>query len=127
MIEIKKEILEQIQRSAIEDPRYIAKIIRRINPEIKKVIQYLANLEIPLQDACTVFCYYCENGLDNFEIKETKTIEEFFEEIEKDNEALADYITICDFSQANKIVTLIALYRIFESELEIRKMEIDET
>ena len=123
MIKIKKEILAQIQRSSIEDDRYFVKLIKRISPEIKRVIQALVTLDISIQDACTIFCHYCENGLDNFVVHGTKTVEEVFEEIEKDNEALADYITICDFSQANKTVTLVVLYRVFESELEIRSLD----
>lgn len=122
MVKIKSEILEQIQRSAIEDPRYLAKLIRRIEPEIKKVIQYLVSLDISLQDMCTIFCYYCENGLDNFEIKGDKSVEEAFKELESENEAIADHIIYCDFANADKLVTLTVLYRIFESELEIRRL-----
>lgn len=124
MIKIKREILEQIQRSSVEDDRYLAKLMRRIDPKIKKVIQYLANLDMSLQDICTLFCSHCANGLDKYNVEnENGTVEEFFKKIELENESIADYITICDFSQANRLVTLIILYRVFESELEIRKLQ----
>lgn len=124
MIKIKKEILGQIQRSGKEDPRYFIKILRRINPEIKKVIQFLTTSEISLKDACTFFCAYCENGLDNFVIgKQKDTVEEFFKKIEDCNTTIADYIVYCDFSQANRLMTLVILYRVFESELEIRELQ----
>lgn len=122
MIEIKQEILEQIQRSAIEDSRYLVKIINRLNPEIKKTIQTLAALDCSLQEACTIFCHCCENGLDKFKIDQVKHVDEFFKEIEEVNEGVADYITICDMAQANRLMTLITLYRIFESELEVRRL-----
>ena len=124
VIKIKKEILEQIQRSAEEDPRYIVKVVKRISPQIKEVIQYLSTLELSLRDICTIFCGHCRNGLDNYSVMMMKkgTVDEFFKEIEETNESLADLITICDFSQASKMVSLIILYRIFESELEIRSL-----
>lgn len=123
MIEISTEIMTQIQRSVSQDSRYFIKILKRIDPKIKEVMKALVNLQISLQDICTIFCHYCENGLDNFVVQGTKTTKEIFKEIEETNELVADYITYCDFSQADRLVTLAILYRIFESELEIRKLQ----
>lgn len=121
MIEIKREILDQIHRSSMEDSRYLAKIMGRIDPEIKTIIQTLVNADISLANAAIIFCSYFENGLDNFVAQEIDC-DAYFEEIEKFSPEIADYITICDFSQANRVTTLVVLYRIFESELEIRKI-----
>ena len=122
MIEIKKEIIEQIRRSVEKDPDYFSKILRRLDFRIKDAIYVL--LESGLKGSGMFVAFYkaLENGLENFNMPEKFDGNVHFKEIKEHNPEIAEFMEKCVYSGRNQFWVLVILYRIFESELEVRCM-----
>lgn len=121
MIKIKAEIMEQIRRENDRDPRYFVKTIKRINPMVQNLILTLCNEMFSNTEAYAMFVFCMENGLDDFEIK-TELPHGYLEEIESVNPEVHDFIVLADFTKQDRMTTLVVLYRVFESELEVRSL-----
>jgi hypothetical protein len=122
MIKIKLELIDQIRRTSEEDPHYLMRILKRVPQHIRLIIIGLSADTITDLDAFTYFIYFCENGLDKFEVKPDMP-SDYLDQVEEINKELHDLVRLCDFKSHDRMVTLIVLYRIFESELEVRSLE----
>lgn len=122
MIKIKKEILEQIKRSMVQDPEYVPKILKRLDSKIEDAIYALLESGFSGPKMFAVFCKALENGLENFDTSIDINSAEYCTEIRECNPEIAKFIIeMCD-AHRNQLWILIILYRIYESELEIRCM-----
>lgn len=122
MILIKQELIDQIRRASEEDPRYFMGVLKRVPERIRLVIVGLCADTLTDLEAYTYFVYYCENGLDEFDVKPDMP-SDYLDQVEEINEELHDLVRLCAFQSHDRMVTLVILYRIFESELEVRRLE----
>ena len=119
MIKIKKEIIEQIKRSMEQDHEYIPKILERLEPKIKRLIYILLESG---HDGPKMFVAFYECLSNGLEIPKKFHAAEYCKEIVKYNLWVAEFIVeMCDTNK-NQLWVLIILYRIFESELEVRSL-----
>ncbi len=121
MIEIKKEIMIQIKKMNEKNPRYMAQILKRVPDEIRDVILMLRTAPISDLEAYAMFLFFMEDGLEKFSVK-TDIPFNYLDEVERNNPDIHDFCIFCSFSQSDRFTVLVLLFRIYESEHEVRSL-----
>lgn len=122
MIEIKQELMDQIRLSSEKDDRYFIHILKRITPEVQGAILSLCNPEINDIDAYTMLLFFMENGVEEFSVK-TGMPENYLIEIEQVNPEVHDFVRLCVFTKMDRLTMLVILFRVYESELDVRRLD----
>lgn len=121
MVEIKNALMEQIGRSLEQNDRFVMDILKRIPKNIGSTILGLCADVFSDLEAYSAFLFYCEDGLENFAVK-PEMAEDYLGQVERVNEDLHDFIYLSAFQSRDRLTTLVLLYRVYESELEVRSL-----
>lgn len=119
MITIDKSIVQQIQRSMEIDPRYIAKLVKRMPENIRSFITLLFTQRY--DDRYALLCHCFDDGFENFQIKDSVP-DDYMDQVERVNPELHDFIVLESFLNNGAPWGLLIIYRLFESEHEIRSI-----
>ncbi len=121
MIKINKELLSQIQRANLQDERYLIHLMRRVPAMIQDEILTLRHPELSDLEAYVKFLFFMENGIEKFSVK-MDIPPNYLDEVERVNPDIHDFIILCSFTKLDRLTVLVLLFRIYESEHEVRSM-----
>ncbi len=122
MIVIKQDIVEQLLRESCKDPRYLIRILKRMPELIRETIMVYRTALVTDLEAYTAFLFSMENGIEEFSIEETPPLN-YLDEVERVNPDVHDYVHLCFYTKTNRFIVLVFLFRMYESEHEVRSLQ----
>ncbi len=118
MIKIKKELLQQIERSQKQDPKYLATLTKRLDPRHKEHIFSLFESGSNILGMYLSFYHFLDTGF--FEERDAGA---YWEEIKECNPEMIVFLASTIKAGHNPFLIMVLLDRIFESAREIISLE----
>ncbi len=118
MIKIKKELLQQIERSQKQDSKYFATLIERLDPRHKEHIFSLFEGGSNILGMYLSFYHFLDTG--SFEEWDVDT---YWEKIKECNPEMIVFLASTIKAGHNPFLIMVLIDRIFESAREILSLE----